>query len=680
MTGIKDDILKHAAALNAVVGDPIPALTDALREAADHAVDNEIFQMPDGSWFRVDFAAMDWSGADSPNKQLVSMGLLRFKFLPGLASAYRETGDERYATAARTSIEAFIRDHPTTDDWEPRLPYDTQTQYELRIGSRENPGWIGCLPTFLNSAAFDDDFVEAVVASARAHLRYLAKHIYPARNIRITHGDVLLTNSLRLGFLSEAPAWREQGLTIINQAIRWQIQQDGSHIEAVPGYHGVAMNMMDHFWRLNQGMPELGLKITTAALAGMYDYSLTSSCPNGHAAPLHDTGNNRASKKHPANQQIRNNRAAFRARAGLPDELPPEAVHLPDAGQIYMRDSWDERATYITLDGTKRGSFHWQPCRNSMILYANGGILLDDPGYSFKSHALPHHGAGTQQHNTLCLNGWDQSETAAILQHTRVDGYDVAEGEYGGGYWPLANYATGRGIPGFHHRTILWIHGRAIVVLDNLYCPVAAEDRPNIEVNWQLPEGQIECDLDERQVNTCDPASNLLMLFPVMPESATIEVHEGEHNPARGWLAGEWAKTWVPAPQVSVKCGDEGPWYDDFATVLIPYTGTETPCVKAAGCLPQSESVPLDERAGNLTLTWEDGSVDKLLWTRALKSPIGANSNIETDAALVHLSLDADGETKTALVHRGTFLQPSGGATSEHLDTFVLGMHGNPAV
>ena len=210
------------------------------------------------------------------------------------------------------------------------------------------------------------------------------------------------------------------------------------------------------------------------------------------------------------------------------------------------------------------------------------------------------------------------------------------------------------------------------MVLDNLYCPVAAEDRPNIENNWQLPEGQIECSPDERRANTCDDTSNLLMLFPVMPEGATIEVHEGEHDPARGWLAAEWAKTWVPAPQVSVKAADFGPWYDDFATVLIPYAGAEAPCVKATGCVPRGEEVPLDERAGNLTLTWEDGSVDRVLWTRSLKAPIGANRDIETDAALVHLGRGSNGEMNTALAHRGTFLEPFGGPTTERLDTFVL--------
>ena len=191
---------------------------EAHREG-QHLVRGEVYPEADGSaWIRMDLANIQWMGQGTSDPYRVHNVLMRFGLLAPLAAAYRETHDERFARSTRAYLEAFLRTYPVREDWQP-APEDGPTSYPNRIGWSRDIGWLGALPTFLESPAFDDAFFEQIVGAARAWILYLTTHVYPGRNIRILHGDVLLVSGLRLSFLPEAAAWRAQGARILNVAI-----------------------------------------------------------------------------------------------------------------------------------------------------------------------------------------------------------------------------------------------------------------------------------------------------------------------------------------------------------------------------------------------------------------------------------------------------------------------------
>jgi hypothetical protein len=627
-------------------------LDPAVHEQAERALRGEIRRRADGSYAQIDLEHTDWTCQQTDNPGATQMYLLRFYILPALATAWRVTGDERYAAGARRYMVAYLRDFPTRDDWEPAR-YDRATQYDIRVGSTDNWGWLGSLPAFIGSQAFDEAFCLELLAAVQVHLRYLYSHVYPDRNIRILHGDVLLLNGFRLAHLPEAAAWRERGRRIINDALRRQVLADGAHLEAVPGYHNGVMHLLTNLWRLGRGLPELGLEIPTERLAAMYDYALATERPDGLQISLHDTGYapSKANQPRPLGQE----RARFQADAGLPATWPPTVQEFPVAGQVFLRSAWDAAATYATFDATTRRSFHWHPCRNAVTLFANGRALLTDSGYPFRNAEFPAYGHRTEHHSTVTLNGWNQSQAPALLRVRRAPGYELVTGFYGGGYWPQEQQSHGQGLFGEHHRTLLWLREGLLVVLDAVNTTSESWRKPSVECVWQFSEGPLTLDGEARRAVTGHPDSNLLMLFPLVPAGTQLHRHEGEREPMRGWVTSEWGHHCSPAPMLRLAAPCYDPWRADLATVLLPFAGTTAPVVSAQATPPVYE---FGERgAATVELIWGDGSCDRIIWIREMKNAIQEQHGVDTDASLIHLHLAPDGHLLGGLAVDGHYLE-----------------------
>ena len=631
--------------LAAVLGDGVPEWSPAVKDQAEHAIEGEIYLSPDGLWTRIDFDRVDWNARDTVNPAHIIMVLRRFHMLGPLAAGYRASADERYARAARRYIEALLRDDPPVDDWAP-VPGDGATQYDIRVGV-----WLVAMSDFRESPAFDEAFMARMIQAVRANMRYLVKNVFPDRNIRFWHGHVLLLTGLRLAGLPEATGWFQQGRGIVNDAVRRQLLPDGAHMEASPGYHGCVLRTVEVLWRLARAMPELGLYAPTERLAGMHDYQLAATRPDGAGISLHDSGYVPAVVT--PHSSVRDARAAFQREAGLPERMPEPCVWFPHASQAFIRDDWTAESSYLTFDAATRRSFHWHPSRNSITLFAHGRALLVDPGYTFATERFPQYGHRTAHHSTVNFNGWDQSESRAWMRVAQADACTLVEGLYDGGYWPLENYSHGAGVFGEHHRTLLWLHRRFGVVLDHARHTCVEGHKPDIESCWQLSEGPAECDPATRQVVTRHERGNLLMHLPLVLAGTVISLHEGEREPMRGWLPIEWGRKCIPAPLVRAVAPSYDPWHGDMASVLIPFAGAAPPRVEVSATGP--EAVNDSRRAGCLRVDGEDGGRDLFVWTRRLEHAIDRQHGLSTDASLVHLRLNASGAVEGGLLVDGTF-------------------------
>lgn len=643
----REQLLKNSRRIITALGDPIAAGSPQAAEACEHAFRGELSRAPDGTYAKFDLDHVDWSCAKTHNPGIVQMYLLRYYILNPLTAMYRQTRDEKYAMCAKRYMEAFMRDHPTRDDWAPK-PMDGPTQYDLRVYN-----WVETLHVFLDSPAFDDAFFDKVIAACRAHLRHLAGHVYPDRNIRLMNGDVLLTCSIYLDFLPESREWRDLGVRVINDAVQRQILDDGAHMEAVAGYHGGVMDHMTRLWRLAQAMPELGLDIPRERIAGMHDYALATTRPDGAIISMHDTCY--VPSRVPLSSAVKNARANFRALAKLPDELPPTKQHFPVAGQVYLRDDWTEKATYLTFDATERRSFHWHAGRNSITLFANGRSLLVDTGYPFKTDEFPSYGSRTAHHSTLNLNGWNQSHASAKLRVRSAPGFELVEGKYDGGYWPQEGFGFGQGIFGEHYRAMLWLRGRCVIVLDQMYTTSEEGKKPTVESVWQLSEGGVTVDTEKMTATTTHDEGNLLMLFPLTPAGTKLHKHEGEREPMRGWAPIEWGRRCIPVPMIRLAAPNYDPWTAHFATVLVPFPKQDAPRVTATATAPDMGFG--GREAGRLEVKWPDGSSDIVIWIRKLENAIGQQHGIDTDASLVHMQRDAAGKFVSGLAVDGRYLR-----------------------
>jgi hypothetical protein len=538
------------------------------------------------------------------------------------------------------------------------------------VGNTAVPGWLGTLPVLLGSPAFDEAFATRIANASRLLLEHLHARLSTLNtNWRLAEADSLLLNGLRLAALTESARWRALGAAALNDAMNRQFLPDGSHVERNPHYHTWPLWMMDAWQQLSLAWPELGLALDVAKLARAWDYALGATRPNGDENGLHDSNGIRVGRVRNIAADLRQ---AFRKRNGLPDTPPPPSQWFPDAGQAFLRDGWGEEATYLTFDASLWGGYHGHFSRNAIQVHARRRTLLCEVGWltetgSYSSKPIGAYSRATSAHNTLNLNGWNQTQanpSRTLYRH--CEGYDFVCSEYDGGYYPgvaqgdlLAT--TGHGIWATHHRALLWIHNRAIVVIDSLFRqkvtdPEPEADVPSLESNWQFSEGGKGLMRDERtgRLNTTYPESNVLMLFPLVCEGMEWLVREGQEEPVRGWVNGPVFQAGIiAAPQLTLRLPRmKGNWAERV-TVIIPYRGAVCPGVTA-----QASSTGTDN-VGRLRLRWEDGTRDELEWYARMSLMIGAlASGYDTDASLVHRCLGPDGALRQGAALDGTYVRP----------------------
>jgi hypothetical protein len=349
------------------------------------------------------------------------------------------------------------------------------------------------------------------------------------------------------------------------------------------------------------------------------------------------------------------------------------SIHFPKIQQAFARTSWNADADYVAFDATHRVGWHWHPARNSVHIVIKGTRVLADPGRlqrstpEMRSFALK-----TASHNTINLNGWDQSDANCTLKTYSAPGYDVFEGNYGGGYWPSHGQEMLPGIFGEHHRVMLWVHGRYVIVLDHVRTAAGSAHKPALNVQWQFAPGKLAVDPSAgKAVFSAGPA-RVLMLSAMAPSGSQWVVAEGLENPNRGWVVSD-GDTPVPAPALTVTWPRLDPWSASLATVFVPYNSDAAPAVTTRVIAEPSN--PATKNVAGIAIDFPDGTSDEVWWVRrfeyALSDPEG-RGEFETDASLAVLHKDRGGAVKKALVVNGTYLSPFTKQPRGQRETFVV--------
>ncbi|MCX5658201.1 MAG: heparinase II/III family protein [Planctomycetota bacterium] len=612
---------------------------------------------------------VDWSGKHH-NHQEWRCQINRFFILPSLVTAYRETRDEKYAETARDLLQDWIAAHPIPPGPASALqwrcqPYDNTLNLAIRLGM-----WFSTLPALLASPAFEDALAQAAVDSAAAQIEYLVPRIATHMNWRIAQADALLATGIRLDFHPAAEGWRGRGVRILNEAFQRQVLDDGAHAERNPGYHSWMTTVYERYWRLSRQLPELGLRIETAKLARMFDYVVGVTRPNGSFNAMHDCTGRMTG---PASDTWLVARARFRAEAGLEAVAAPLSQWFPLAGQAFLRDAWSPDATCVTFDATTWGGSHCHLSRNAVQVHAFGRSLLIDPGTLTYEASDPKasYGRSTRAHATCNFNGFNQSTADPVSRFDTAPGYDVVRSWYKGGYWPnemnwIFLNGHGDGLYGEHHRTLIWVRGRFILVIDHLFHDRQADSKPDIQCNWPLSPGPVSLDAASGSAVTGHDDANLLMLFALRPAGTTLRVHEGETNPECGWVPGDNA--YAAAPLIRMTTPKRDPYDTHLATLLVPFKGKQPPRVEVVG----DAVAPEVDGCGRMVFRWENGDTDEFWFTGRQEVALDQRPGFETDAGLVHLHKDASGKLRRALVVDGTYLLPYTRESRARASTFVV--------
>jgi hypothetical protein len=268
----------------------------------------------------------------------------------------------------------------------------------------------------------------------------------------------------------------------------------------------------------------------------------------------------------------------YNAFQALGETEVKESSHAyEDAGIFVMRDGWQQASRYLVVDCGPQGlgrAGHGHADMLSFELWANGKQLLIDPGTFMYNgpYVWRHYFRGTYAHNTVIVDGLDQSEVnpgpfgwRSLAQPRFLSWYSSEDFDYfeGGhdGYERLPQ-------PVKHYRKILFVKGEYWIISDLLI----GEGKHTIDCLLHFPPGKVLLNKEDKSLITCDTQSNLKIV--PLNRGIEAEVIEGCENPIQGWVSYEYGSK-IKAPVLQYTQHDKLPVF--FNTILYPFTGQNEP-------------------------------------------------------------------------------------------------------
>jgi uncharacterized heparinase superfamily protein len=354
-------------------------------------------------------AEPDWLGARLPADEEWRIEWVKFYYCLDLAHAYETTGAARFRTAWERLVGSWIRQVPPDHD-------------SSDVTARRILNWIYAWQRFAPTA-----LDAALRSSLAAQARHVHAALTPERNHRTLELYALLVASLAVPGVDLG----DVALAELDRNLSDDFRPDGVHREASSHYHMIALRS---FLGVRANARRFGVALPAGfeeRLARAVAFARHCHRPDGRIPALSDADTGR-----------------YPELLALADELlgPPGEPHasFPDGGYYVQRSGWDADARFAIFDcGPLGDGGHGHYDALSVELFAAGRPLVVDPGRGTYSEGPPNLRRwfrGTAAHNTVCVDGLDQTPytrtrpagpvaAARFLGRTTAGDRDVLEGE-----------------------------------------------------------------------------------------------------------------------------------------------------------------------------------------------------------------------------------------------------------
>lgn len=528
----------------------------------------------DPDWQHTPNDSMDWR-----------RDLNRHYWFPTLARAWRYSGDDAFAEHAAWLLRHWMAHNP------PDMRNPVWRPFE--VATRLN-NWVWGLFLLLDSAPFVHEGLgylwQGLITQARYLYRNLEYHVM--NNHLLIEAKTLAMLGLLFPEMPRASKWLQIGLEAMWTQVHRQFHPDGVHTEQATQYHclctGELWEMFNLLRRNDHSIPSDGLARFEAAVA----FQIAIVKPDGHIPLFGDSSRHDLHRRFDARwasvwlgnsaPPVESPNEETRWLLGttpLPDEpgSPPASCAFPHGGYAVMRDA----ATYLALDcgpfGDKMVPSHAHADALSLELFAFGKTLITDSG-AFRYHVPTpwrNYFRGTRAHNTLMIDGQDQSVLVGVRQVERPAmatthrwitsaDLDLVEGSHDG-YTRLVEPVT-------HRRRILFVKPDYWLVLDDV------QGSGGHQLDWfyhLMPQAQTSLDVASGELR-CQLGQAGLIIRPFWLDSVEARLTTGDEATYKGWVSLESGQK-EAAPVLNYHCQADVPLR--FGTLLYPYRADEHPSV-----------------------------------------------------------------------------------------------------
>ena len=434
--------------------------------------------------------------------------------------------------------------------------------------------WLNGSAIFRERIAEDSDFRQELLTSIYGQARFLSKNL--EFDVR---GNHLIKNLKGLAwagvfFEGEEPdSWLNHSCNYLQAELQEQVHDDGGHFERNPGYHvEVLKDLIDIGVLLRENGIDQGWGFLNPKIESMIRFLMEILPPNDRLPLIKDTTYGSGLPAHQVlaygSQYLR--RSSWKVpdsphaylclifgtgkKAFVQDvstvKTPVASKALPESGFQIWRD--DNLGDFLIAD-------FGQPCPDFLPAHAHadlfsyeltiGGspIVVDSGVYEYKQGLWRDHFRSTRAHNTIVINGLDQSEVWSSFRVGQRAQPKEVMWKIGTKYCLLSGVHDGYGRLGFqvsHRRWIFWIRKRRQWLFLDWICSSKSVNieslvhlYPSVEVSLEQP--------DEVRLRTDNVGLNMRTCALSLGQnvSTKLDLKWGQMNPQpQGWYSEQFGK------------------------------------------------------------------------------------------------------------------------------------------
>ena len=339
----------------------------------------------------------DWLGGRLPADEEWRIEWVKFGWGLDLAHAAAETGDPAYQEAWEQ----------LTASWISQVPADADP---AEVTARRILNWIYAWQRL----APDEQHAARLLGSLAAQLAHVRANLAAERNHRTLELYALLIAAIALPDL-DRDGLLEFAVAELDRNLATDFRPDGVHREASTHYHAIALRS---FVGARENARRYGIELPDGfdeRLARACTFAAHCTRPDGTIPALSDADTGDYGRLLVgaadllADEELRF--VGSRGRAGRPPAV--RNASFPDGGYFVQRSDWSRDAQFLIFDcGPLGDGGHGHYDLLSFEAHGFGRPLVVDPGRGSYSEAPPNLRRwfrGTAAHNTVCVDGLDQT-------------------------------------------------------------------------------------------------------------------------------------------------------------------------------------------------------------------------------------------------------------------------------
>jgi hypothetical protein len=587
--------------------------------------------------------------------------LNRHQHFVTLGQAYAYSRDTRYAEAFASQLASWIGANP------PRIGVNWASSLEV---SYRAIAWLWALQLFAEAPELTDELLLMALESLRRHATHVERYLstYYSPNTHLT-GEALglLYLGTALPIFAASERWRATGWSILREQSTRQVRPDGTYFEQALYYHRYTCDIFHHALLLADANGWPRERVLRERVERLDEFLVHAVHPDGTVPLVGDDDGGRLLRldglpTRDARPTLATGAAIFergdmrwlagdaveetlwllgeggaRTLAATTPAAPPERSRgFRDGGFYVMRDGWRPDSTSALVDGGAHGALncgHAHADALSLEVSAGGRPVLTDSGTFSYTGAERDAFRATAAHNTATVDGESSSVVAGLfhwrhIAHTTVhawsttDAADFWRGSHDG-YRRLADPAT-------HERSILFLRGRYIVVLD----AIVAEGAHEWSLHWHVAPNLEVSEAAASAVAITDPSRTHGHLLEL------VSLGDGALQRGTSWRSEVYgARSAAPALTYTSK----GSGRQQTVTLLLPAPARARRREAPAGC------VALDVGAG---------ARRDIVLRRGTAATVNV-AGLTTDAECA-VVIDADGKAEGLYLLGASFVEGDG--------------------